>query len=421
MDLMALDSVLLEQKDEARKLREGGGLVDREVEKDQLMGFLARPNILALLGVRRSGKSTLSHILLRDVEYGYVNFDDERFHGITSSDLNDVLEGLYRVYGDTDYLLFDEIQNVEGWELFANRLRRTKRIIITGSNANLLSGELATHLTGRYIDFELYPFSFVEYLAFTGSGRPDAFTTRETARMKKALEDYLETGGFPEVLAFGPRMARRIYSDIITKDILARHDIRNRPGFEELARYMVSNTGNEFTYSKLRRVFDNTKVDTIRGYIGHLRSSFLLIVLERYSPKLKQQIIAPRKGYCIDNGIVGAVGHRSSDNLGARMENAVAVELHRRKGRSADEPEIFYWKDHQQREVDFVVKEGTQIVELIQVTYAHDRRDLREREVVALRKAAEDLRCEKMTTVTWGYEGTVDGVEFIPLWKWLLG
>jgi predicted AAA+ superfamily ATPase len=421
MDLKALDSILLDQKEEARRLLEAEDLVERDVDRQRLLGFLSRPNILAVLGVRRCGKSTLSHMVLKGHEYGYVNFDDERFRGMSGADLNDVLEALYRLNGDVEYLILDEIQNVDGWELFANRLRRTRRVVITGSNANLLSGELATHLTGRYIDFNLYPFSFGEYLAYKGMRVGNAYSTRELARVRTALEEYLRTGGFPEVLTFGDRMARAIYSDIISKDIVARHGIRNSSTFEELARYMISNAANEFTFSKLRNIFGVGRIETIRGYVDHLVSSYLVFTVERFSPKLKQQFIAPRKMYCIDNGIISAVGFPTSDNVGALMENTVAVELHRRKDLSSGNRAIYYWKDHQQREVDFVVRDGKKAVELIQVTHATDLQDVREREIKALHKAREDLGCDRLTMITWDYEDDARDINYMPLWKWLLG
>jgi len=415
-----IDGILLDQKEEIELIFKGNRIIHRDVQKEELMKYLDRPNILALLGIRRSGKSTLAHLLMGDRKYGYVNFDDERFKGLDHDGLNAVLEAVYRIEGDIDHLVLDEIQNVDNWELFANRIRRTKKVIITGSNARLLSGDLATHLTGRYVPINLYPFSFREHLAMNGMKVKENYSTKERAAVKSLLNEYLSTGGLPEVALFGKRMARQIYGDIITKDIITRHDIRKDTTFGELARYLVSNTACEFTYSKLKRIFDIKRVETVKKYVEYLRSAYLVVILERYSPKMKEQIKAPRKIYCMDNGIVNAVGFRFQDSMGTMMENTVALELMRMRDHDRPDIDIFYWKDHSQREVDFVLKEGPKVVELIQVTFAEGYRDIRERELISLRASGERLGCCNLTVITSDHEGCKEGISYVPLWKWLL-
>ncbi len=422
--------IVEDQKDEVHDQLEKSGIIEREVPKERLERYLSAPNILAVLGVRRCGKSVLSHLLLKGRKYGFLNFDDERLAGTRTEDLNKILEAVYHVYDKPEYLLFDEIHNVPGWELFVNRMRRSYRVVITGSNAKMISGELATHLTGRYIDFTLFPFSFKEYLRFKGHEKVETGTTFSEARAKRALKEYIEVGGFPEVYTFGKDLARKIYSDIVQRDILGRYDIRNGTSFEEMARYLISNSAREFSYSKLKNIFGLKRVETARKYVSYLTASYLVLVLSRYSSKLKEQIIAPRKAYCIDTGMVRAVGFTESNNFGPNFENIVAIELQRRAARMAPETnsEVFYWKDHQGREVDFIVKEGTKVRQLLQVAYELDG-DVRRRELDALLRASVDLMCKDLVVITGDHEGVekvhtnglARDIRFIPLWKWLQG
>lgn len=422
-----LREIIADQRDEVRSQMSGPGLVEREVPADRLMGFLSVPNILAILGIRRCGKSVLSHMLLRGRSYGHVNFDDEKLAGLKAEGLNDVLEAIYRVHGKTEYILLDEPQNVKGWELFANRLRRTSKVIVTGSNAHLLSGELSTHLTGRYIDFTLHPFSFREYLDRAKTAAGPVETTVEKGRVREMLSQFLDLGGFPEAYSLGKPMIRRIYGDIITRDVLNRFRPRHFESLREMARYLVSNSGNEMTYSKLKNIFSLRRQETSKNYVSYLRDCLLLLVLERYSPKLKEQSIAPKKAYCADTGIVRTIGFRESQNLGCTYENAVAVELFRRRSYFSETGELYYWKDHSGREVDFVVKEGPVVAQLVQVAYQLDP-EVRRREMDALVRASKQLSCKDLLLINDEEEGdeTVHQnglsrkVKIIPLWKWLL-
>jgi hypothetical protein len=426
-----LKEILADQRDEVSSLMADGRTIARDVPAQRLLAHLAVPNILAILGMRRCGKSMLSHLLLRGVSYGHVNFDDERLRWLRSGDLNDVLEAVYRLYGRTDYILLDEPQNIEGWELFANRLRRRTRVVVTGSNARMLAGELSTHLTGRYIDFTLHPFSFREYLRYMGEDPGGASapsdTTAGRARLRERLDGYLEAGGLPEGYVLGRPILRRTYGDIIEKDVLRRFRVRHSETLREMARYLVSNSGNEMTYSKLKRVFSLRRHETAKEYVAHLRDSHLLLVLERYSPKLKEHSIAPKKVYCADTGIVNVIGFRESRNAGSTYETAVAAELSRRRSYGPGTMELYYWKDHAGHEVDFVVKEGPSVEQLIQVAYRLDP-DVIRRETDALLRASEALRCRRLVVINDDHEGEEIArrgalsrkVSYVPLWKWLL-
>lgn len=419
---MDFNSIIKEQREELEKILREENVIKRE-GLEEAKGFLRYPNILAVLGLRRCGKSIFSYLLAKDAKMGYINFDDERLVGTKAEDLNRILQSFYELYGDVEFIILDEIQNVGGWELFVNRLRRTKKVILTGSNSKLLSGELATHLTGRYIDVSLFPFSFKEFLKFRQYFQNPPYTTREKAEILNFLKEYIEIGGLPEAYKFGKLMIARIYNDIITKDILFRYKIKKIDDLKKLAKYLISNISREFTYSKLAKSLGVKHVSTVSKWVSYLENSFLVFKLERFDFKLKQQFIAPKKIYCVDLGIVGVIGFRFSEEIGRMIENIVAVELQRRK-LLLETSEIYYWKDYFQNEVDFVVKVGKKVDKLIQVNYANGREDIKEREIKALIKAGRELRCGDLTMVTWDYEseekfGQVK-IKFIPLWKWLV-
>ncbi len=413
--------IVKEQREELQDIESTERIITRDSLKDGSK-YLEHPNILAILGIRRCGKSIFSYLLAKEKNFGYINFDDERLVGIKASDLNRVLEAFYELYGDVDLIILDEIQNIEKWELFANRLRRTKKVIITGSNSKLLAGELATHLTGRYIDIQLFPFSFCEFLNMKHFKRSSVYTTKEKAGLFGFLNEYLKVGGFPEVYKFGKRILPRLYEDIITKDIIFRYGIRKREELRMLARYLVTNFSKEISYSKISRILGIKHVSTVSNWISYLEQAFLIIKLERFDFKLKQQFVAPKKVYCIDNGIVNSIGFGLSENLGRLMENTVAVELQRRC--AIDRTfEVYYWKDHQQNEVDFVLKKGPKISRLIQVTYATSRDEIDDRETKSLLKGARKLKCKDLLVITWDLSGDEEiserKVNFTPLWSWL--
>jgi len=426
MEKTKLKRIIISQREEIKEKLHKEIIIPREVELNRLRRYISAPNILAILGIRRCGKSILSWQVLGKDEFPYINFDDERLINFQTEDFDPLLEVLYELYGDFDILVLDEIQNVRGWELFVNRLRRTKKVIITGSNSRMLSGELATHLTGRHIDFILFPFSFREYLRYKGYSfkSEDLYSSRNTGIIKNTLEEYMKTGGFPEVYLLGRDLTVRIYGDILEKDVLKRFNPKKKITFKEMARYIITNSSSEFSYNKLKNVFSIKDIHTIKNWISMLQDSYLVFTLERFSFKLKEQAIAPKKVYCIDTGLLNTIGFSFTENRGNVMETFVAVELMRRGNYSFTSKEIYYWKDHQQREVDFVIKEGKKIKELIQVAHDIEHLRTRERETKALLRASSELNCNTLTIITWDEEGEEKTggkkIKFIPLWKWIL-
>jgi len=419
---MDFKNIIKEQREELEKIEKEEKIIER-AGLNKCKESLKYPNILAILGIRRCGKSIFSYLLAKQNPFAYINFDDERLAGLKSEDLNKILESFYELYNDIDYIILDEIQDINNWELFVNRLRRTKKIILTGSNSKLLSGELSTHLTGRYLDIVLFPFSFKEFLKLKEVRENKVYTTKEKAEIMNALQEYLEIGGFPEVYKFGKGMISKIYEDILTKDILLRHNITKREEIKKLAKYLITNCSEEITYSKLARIFNIKHVSTISNWISYLENAFLIFKLERFDFKLKQQFIAPKKVYCIDSGLMNSIGFKFSENRGKVIENEVALELQRRKAKE-NSFEVYYWKDHQQNEVDFVLKRDKKIESLIQVSYINSKEEIKEREIRALLKARKELRCKNLVVITWDYETEEkfegDNIKFVPLWKWLL-
>lgn len=415
---MDIKSIIKEQKQELERIEKQEKIVSRE-ETGKAKSFLKHPNILVITGVRRCGKSIFSYLLEKERKFAYINFDDERLSGTKTGDLDKILQSFYELYGDVEYIVLDEIQNVPGWELFATRLRRTKKVIITGSNSKLLSGELATHLTGRHLDIQLFPFSFKEFLKLKEFKMEKSYTTREKSNLLNHLKEYLEMGGFPEVNKFGKPIVIKIYEDILIRDILLRHKIKKIEELKKLGKYIISNSSNEITYSRLSKILDIKHISTVSKWISYFEEAFLIFKVERFDFKLKQQFIAPKKVYCIDTGLIDSIGFKFSEDRGRIIENLVGIELQRRKSLQ-DNLEIYYWKDAQQREVDFVLKERNKIKQLIQVSYLNSKEEIKEREIRGLLKASKELKCKNLIVITWDYEGEEKKIKYIPLWKWLL-
>ncbi|WP_461864292.1 ATP-binding protein [Thermococcus sp.] len=416
-----LKRIIITQREEMDEFLNRERLIEREVDRRRLLKFLQYPNILAILGVRRSGKSVLSWLLMRGKKFGYINFFDERLLDFSPEDFEKLVQAFHELYGDLDYFVFDEIQSVQGWERFISRMRTSKRVIITGSSSNLLSGELSTALTGRYVSFELYPFSFKEFLEFKGIKLEKnwMYSTKETAKVKKALEEYIKLGGFPEALKFGRIYLQTIYRDIVEKDVLFRYKIRDIQALRELTRYLISNFSKEITYGKLKNLINIKDVHTVKNYVEYLERAYLIFQVRRFSFKLKSQMLSPRKVYAVDTGLINTVSFKFSENIGRLMENLVFLELLRRRSYKFSDDEIYYWRDAK-GEVDFVVKSENKVTQLIQVTYELNKENF-EREVASLLKASKELKCKELLLITWDQEDTTkEGVKIIPLWKWLL-
>ena len=379
-------------------------------------------------GVRRSGKSTLCHMALhhKKVEYGYVNFDDDRLADLKVTDLSLVLTCIYRIYGtDIKYLFFDEIQNVDGWHLFVSRLlRQGHKVLITGSNAKLLSSELSTHLTGRYNEIKLFPFSFKEFCHQRGVDTNE-MSTKNIANLKNTFDLYLMEGGFPELLDI---KNKRGYIDglvntIINKDISLRYRIRNTEGLKTLANHLINNVAQFIDVMKLCNDLGIGVEKTIRNYIDYLSQAYLILPLSKYSFKSRIRL-RNEKGYVVDNGMFTYHERNlSPSNLGWRLENVVYVELLRRN--SPLMHEIYYYRQTPRSpEVDFVVTDRGIVKELIQVSYSINNEKTFKREVKALVEAAGKTGCDKLLLITMDQTKTIetDGktINVVSAIEWLL-
>ncbi len=422
-----LKSILIDQKEEMEERFRRERIIKREVE-EKLISEIESDVAKVVMGVRRAGKSVMCYDLLRDREFLYVNFDDERLDGIRVGDLNELVKAYVSIHGKEFHLaLLDEPQRVRGWELFVNRLLRAgKSVFVTGSSAKLLSKELATHLTGRHLDYLLFPFSFREFLEFRGVKSDEEFvlSTKGKGILLKQLSEFMKTGGIPQALKIHnwQGFLRGLYEDIITKDVVLRYNIKYVQTFRMISKFLMKNHSKYVSFNSIRKAFGVRTIHTVRDYANYLESAFLLFFVKKYSFSLKEVENVPKKVYCVDTGILTSLF--PSPELGRLMENVVGIELFRRKSYQNRNPEVYYFRDYQGKEVDFVLKEGSRISQLIQVTYASGRDEIEKRELRSLLKASNQLHCKDLLVLTWDYGGeeTLKNrrINFIPLWKWLV-
>ena len=419
-------NILSDQREELTN-RHWKNIVTREEEKEI---NLNSPLAQVVIGVRRSGKSTLcSKVMLESgLPFGYINFDDDRLGKLTVDTFDTLLRALYQLNGEFNHLFLDEVQNIEGWELFVNRmLRQGMRMVITGSNANLQSGELATHLTGRYHQIELMPFSFQEYCQ-SKEVNTSSYTTKAIALRDKALNDYLFAGGFPELLLLSEAeqgdYVRSLVRTIVEKDIAKRYKLRYAQTLMDVANQVLDEFSQEHSFATEQKKHNLKSPNTAKKYLQYLQNAYLVLALPRFSLKSSERR-SVHKYYAIDPAMIAKRDEALlTDSLGLRLENVVAVELRRR---AAIDEQIYYFRKVREYEVDFVRVKGTQVQELIQVTYdfTQPRTKLYNREVGNLVKASNILYCDNLTLVMmYGDQREIvaDGktIRCVPAAEWLL-
>jgi predicted AAA+ superfamily ATPase len=421
MDTQTLKEILLDQQEELKD-NDLTTLISRyEEPRLHLDSRLAQ----VVIGVRRSGKSILCYKVLQQsgVNYAYVNYDDERLTTLTTEDLNTVLDVLYRIYGDFNHLFLDEIQNIEGWPLFVNRLlRKGMHVFLTGSNAKLLSNDLVTHLTGRHHKVELYPFSFADYCKMKNVDT-QSLTTKAKALRIKALEEYLQGGGFPELFYETDKREyiQGLLDSIIRKDIARRFKLRHVEVLRRMATYLSDHYCQEFVASKVASLFGISD-HTAENYYSYLKQAFLLIGVNRFSFKSAERVLN-EKVYVVDTAFAtDKEGTLATENLGWRLENVVLVELLRRtKPEFAD---VFYYKNRESQ-VDFVVAKDGKVQELVQVSYDISHPKTERREVKGLKDASKAFGCNRMTLITLDSEKTISTengtIQVVSAANWLIG
>lgn len=421
MKISDIEKVLLEQQDELEAL-EGEVLIHRpEEDLINLNSKLAQ----VVIGVRRSGKSTLCFSALRKagVHYAYANFDDERLEELETKDLDNVLQTLYKIYGKFDYLFLDEIQNIDGWPLFVNRLLRQRiHIIITGSNAKLLSTELATHLTGRHHKIELFPFSFKDWCSIKDV-EYTRLTTKNKGLLSKAYEEYFRQGGFPELIS-GEENPKEYIStlidNIISQDIKKRYKIRNIDALKRLAHHILNETPTLIVKDTLQNIIGIKSERTLGNYLMYLNQTYLISTISKYSSRSRERA-RNEKSYAIDVAFMDKRENAfSGENLGWRLETIVYLELLRRK--AGTENDIYYYQGRS-TEADFVVCDGNKTLAVYQVSYDISNDKTRKREIKGCIAGAKATKCDNIFLIT-DHESEVieeDGysIQVVPIWEWL--
>lgn len=365
------------------------------------------PFAIVLSGIRRCGKSTLLRQLMKKVKgFYYFNFEDSRATDFELKDFEKLDQIFHEDYKDQDYYFFDEIQNVPQWEIFVRRLVDLKKhVVITGSNASLLSKELGTKLTGRHLTQEIFPFSFKEFLKM-----------KKEEGSIKSFEEYFNDGGFPEYINQRiPNILHELLKDILTRDISIRYKIRNQKILKELAVYLLTNISKQFTYNSLKKNFKLGSVNSIISLISYFEDAYMIFTIPQFDYSLKKMIVNPKKVYSIDNGFTLKNSASFFDDRGRLLENMVFINLRK------DNKDIFYFKEN--NECDFLIREGTKIVDAFQVCYEVNE-DSKDREVNGLMEALKKFNLKEGIILTYNQEDNFDiedkKILLIPVWKWLL-
>ncbi|MEM5855734.1 MAG: ATP-binding protein [Candidatus Aenigmatarchaeota archaeon] len=386
--------------------------------------------IISLIGPRRAGKTYYFFSLANQVrDFTYLNFEDSRLYGARYDEIREILRTFIELYGrEPKYLFFDEVQNVEKWEIIVRELHDLKkyRIFLTGSSSKLLAKEIATQLRGRTLSFLLLPFSFREYLVAKKVSLEKYLSKDKQAKLKNLLRDYLEFGGFPDVVMNKEKLnILKEYSDLILfRDFIERHKVKNIELARFIHSFIIQNFSNEISvrsiFNKLKSMKIKISKDSVYNYVEKLEDTVFFFFLKRFSKKVHLREAWPRKVYSCDTGIAKIV--RFSPDYGRLMENCVFLELIREKNKNPL-AEVFYLKLNN-KEIDFLIKVGEKIHQLIQVSYASNRDEIEKKDIDSLVKGASELKCNNLLFLTWDYEEEIKvenkKIVFKPLWKWLL-
>ena len=408
----------------------------------KLLSFINTDKIISIVGVRRSGKSTLMRQLVRILmDRGVskdniliVNFEEPALEGNDISLLLNIYQAFLEIIKPTGkpYIFLDEIQNINKWEKFVRAINEKKEafLVVSGSSSKLLSKELASILTGRQLYFEVFPLSFKEFLEFRGlklkTKKDILFNSLEA---QKLFREYLFWGGFPEVVLnkneeFKRKVLASYYEDIINRDIVQRFRVKKTDKLKTLVHFFLTNISSYASFNKISK-FIHLPVETVRRFSSYIETSNLVFFIKRFSFKVKEQENSSRKVYSIDTGLSDAIGFKFSHNYGRLAENLVALELKYEQSENSF-LEVYYWKSqYGDKEVDFLIKEGKSIKNLIQVSWNIDNAETREREIKGLIKAMEEFGLKEGLIITEDYEAEEEikkkKIKFVPLWKWLVG
>jgi hypothetical protein len=393
------------------------------------------------IGVRRSGKSTyLFQIIQRLKDSGvprenilYLNFFDDRLHNLRQNNLGLITEAYYSLYpekknAETVYCFFDEIQAVPGWEPFVDRLMRTEKceVYLTGSSAQMLSKEIATQMRGRALSWEMFPFSFREFLDWKGIDSASTLSTKKRLVVQKAFEEYWDTGGFPEVAGLSRDLQIKIHQEyfhaILFRDLVERHDVSHPKAVTDLAHWLADNTASMYSVNSLTRYLKSlghkAPKSVVSNYLEWFEDAYFLFTVRIFDASLARSNTNPKKVYCVDHALVTSVSSGILVNSGHLLENLVFTALRRLH------PKIYYYKTKTGREVDFIVPLRKRVRMLIQVCESLAEPQTRKREIAALAEAMTELNLKSGTIVTRGEDEQIDAgggaINVVPIWRFLL-
>ena len=416
-----LQETILQQKVERNKLIQ----IDYQPRyyHEQVEKYL-KSNLMKLItGPRRAGKSVFSLLLLRGKRFAYLNFDDDKL--LKEFDEEHIMQVLKEVYSDYDYLLLDEPQNLPNWDLWVSKLyRRGYNLVITGSNSNLLSSEMESLLTGRYLSIEVLPFSLRETLEYRKSNFNPALP-EDKADFMLQVEDYFHYGGYPEIINnrdITESYLKTLFDSIIMKDIVRRYKVRKVEELYQFATYMISIFTSPFTYSSITEELGLSSKTTVQKFCTYLKNCYLFFYLPRYNHKLKLMQKAPQKVYIVDNGFLSSSAFQISENKGRLLENLVLLEFIRRKYEIGKN--LFYYRNQSDKEVDFVVRENNVVRQLVQVCWDMSNPKTQKREIGFLMACAKDFPNGELFVITWNEQKEITMndkiIHVIPYYKWCL-
>jgi len=409
-----LQEILLDQRESFLRERY---IINRDIN---LEPYISTSQVVIISGVRRCGKSTLLYSIkqimqIPNSKFCYCNFDDERI-----IPENDILEQIYRthieMFNEEPIFFFDEIQTIPLWEKFVNRMHeKGNKLFVTGSNSTLLSSEIGTSLTGRNKILQLFPFSFKEFCRFKQHSYNIAqLSTTEKSRLLYDLHSYMEIGGFPIVVKENDiEIIHNWFQDILYRDIISRFKILQHVEIKILALFLISNTSKIFSYATLQKISHIKSLSSIKNYLHYFELSYMFFYVKKFDFSVQKQISNSKKVYSIDTALCNKLGFKFSENKGRLLENMVFLELLRQK------KEIYYYANN--KECDFIVKQGIQIEQAIQVVYELNQENY-ERELQGLLYAMNDLHISNGLIITFDDNtfplNIPEHVTCICIWRW---
>lgn len=419
MNRETLYYVLFEQQ---KEFQEENEFVNRELFK-KVLSFIQLKLPIIITGVRRVGKSTLLRIVkketqLKEKDCLYIDFNDERLIDFSIENFQNILDFLNEQgYKENCFLFIDEVQEVNKWEKWVNRIKEKHPILITGSNSKLLSKEISTVLTGRSVNISLYPFSFREFLDSKNIKLEKwQFDLKLQAVLRNKFSEFLNSGGLPKVVMDDDkRLLKEIYENILYRDIVKRFNKNLEKPIKEASIYLLSNISKELTIRSLSKIIEIKNLSSVKSILDAFEKAFLFFFINKFDFSIRKQIQNPRKIYCIDNGFITAIGLSSSEDKGRLLENIVFIELKRK------DKEIYYFSD--KGECDFLVRDGIKIKEAIQVCYELNEGN-KNREIAGLIEALEKFKLKKGLILTYNQEDEFKikekRIKVLPVWKWIL-